>query len=563
MSIAAALIAYAFWNGLHRCGVARHLGLLENNINQTSASSAASILSAGLVAPIPALTLLTGTELAWSALAIWIFCVSLLGVFVALAIRRQMLFAEDLPFPNGVATAETVREIYAEGREAFRRIRILGTGIFLSGTLKLLTSISSLISSLKFPATVGFSAPAAVSAQGVQTVSLTNLGIAINPSLLLIGFGAIIGPRVGISLVLGAVLAWLWIGPVGLAKGWISPGPNDPTSSWFETMNEWLLWPGVTLMVVASLASVAISLGQGLRSRWQQNLDENASENSTSEVSELPGKSPFRNPYFIVGLLIASIGVIACQYAFFAIPIWTGFLAVILTFVLAVVAARVSGETGIPPIGALGKITQLSFGVIAPGNVTTNLMAANVTGGAAGQCSDLLHDFRTGQLIGASAHLQTMAQCFGILSGALFGSAAYLILIPDPASMLISEEWPAPAVVTWKAVAEVMRDGLHTFPPASLPAMVIAGGIGVVLAILEKCLRGNWRKFVPSAPSIGFAFIIPASLSLTMGLGSILAILVTILSPEWKKRYLIVLAAGFVAGESLMGVCESLISLLS
>jgi hypothetical protein len=34
---------------------------------------------------------------------------------------------------------------------------------------------------------------------------------------------------------------------------------------------------------------------------------------------------------------------------------------------LAMVAARVSGETGITPIGAIGKITQLSFG--APGNI--------------------------------------------------------------------------------------------------------------------------------------------------------------------------------------------------
>ena len=60
MSIVAALLAYGFWNlGARRLG-ARPFGLLENNINQTTASSSASIISGGLVAPIPALTLLGG-----------------------------------------------------------------------------------------------------------------------------------------------------------------------------------------------------------------------------------------------------------------------------------------------------------------------------------------------------------------------------------------------------------------------------------------------------------------------------------------------------------------------
>ena len=60
MSIVAALLSYGFWNLAAAPLGARHWGLLENNINQTTASSAASIISGGLVAPIPALALLTG-----------------------------------------------------------------------------------------------------------------------------------------------------------------------------------------------------------------------------------------------------------------------------------------------------------------------------------------------------------------------------------------------------------------------------------------------------------------------------------------------------------------------
>ena len=60
MSITAALLGFGFWQAAIRLLGLRKFNVLENNINQTAASSGASISSAGLVAPIPALTMLTG-----------------------------------------------------------------------------------------------------------------------------------------------------------------------------------------------------------------------------------------------------------------------------------------------------------------------------------------------------------------------------------------------------------------------------------------------------------------------------------------------------------------------
>src|SRR5690606_17321381 len=125
---------------------------------------------------------------------------------------------------------------------------------------------------------------------------------------------------------------------------------------------------------------------------------------------------------------------------------------------------RVSGETGITPVGPMGKVTQLAFGVIAPGNPAANLMSANVTGGAASQCADLLHDLKTGHILGATAKLQAFGQVMGSLAGAVVGSAAYLALIPDPKRQLLTAEWPAPAAAAWKAVAEVFMKGLEAMP---------------------------------------------------------------------------------------------------
>tara|TARA_R100000027_G_scaffold67699_1_gene67926 strand:- start:5650 stop:7473 length:1824 start_codon:yes stop_codon:yes gene_type:complete len=566
MSIAAALLSYGLWNGLHHFGIGRRWGLLENNINQTSASSAASIISAGLVAPIPALTILTGKEFTYGILAVWVFTVSFTGIIIALGLRRQMLVEEKLPFPNGVATAETIREMYGEGRDAVIRLTYLASAALISALWKGIGAFIYPITSLGLPSTWGLSTSNAVAASGLTSLSFRNLGFVLDPSLLMIGFGAIVGMRVGISLLFGGFLAWMVLGPMAINLEWIyPPDPSDPNASWFSAMLEWLLWPGITIMLLSSLTSFAFSLKR-IAKGWLEQIKA-SSEGRTAknlDPEELPGGRlhiPWK--WFWIGLAIALVASTIAQNAIFNIPVWLGILAVLLTFVLAVVAARVSGETGIPPIGALGKITQLTFGALSPANTTVNLMAANVTGGAAGQCSDLLHDLKTGMLVGARLKLQAIAQVFGILSGALAGTAAYFILIPNPAEMLLTPEWPAPAVATWKAVAEVLAEGFHTIPTGCVPAMVIAGIVGIALACCEKLVPEKSRHWVPSGPSIGLAFVIPASISISLFLGALLAMIIGLFAPNWRKKYIIVIAAGLVAGESLMGVLESLISLLT
>ena len=207
MSIAAGLLAVGAWRLAEKGLGARPFGMRENNINQTAASSAASIISGGLVAPIPALTLLTGTELAWPALAVWVFAVSILGVVVAAGLRRQMIEHENLAFPAGLATAETLKRIHGKGREQGARLRALLAAAGVSGGLKLVMDLAVTVPRLALPGSLPGTLP-----------SLKNLGLALDPSLLMIGFGALIGLRAGLSLLLGAVIAWGILGPWAVAR---------------------------------------------------------------------------------------------------------------------------------------------------------------------------------------------------------------------------------------------------------------------------------------------------------------------------------------------------------
>ena len=562
MSIAAALLSMGFW-GLARRSVGDRVppwGLLENNINQTAASSAASIISAGLVAPIPALTILTGVTLDWPTLSIWLLSVSLIGVLVGLALRRQMLEVQQLPFPAGTATAETVREIYAAGSEAATRIRWLLGGGLLSGGVKLTVDLyARLTGSLpQLGPAVG------LGSLGLPTVTTRSLGFLLDPSLLMVGFGAICGLRVGLSMLLGAVLAWGVLAPWLFASGRL-PVPAEATGSVFGEAVEFLLWPGVAMMVVAALVSFGYSLPGFVRSLLGGQHRPHAASDAVNAVDEQPTQDvgpgvPWS--WLAAGLVAVTVATTVAQTTIFGISPWMGVLAVGLTFVLAVVAARVSGETGIPPIGALGKVTQLTFGLINPASVTENLMTANVTGGAAGQCSDLLHDLKTGLLVGASVRAQALAQCLGVLVGSLAGSAAYLVLVPDPAAMLLTPEWPAPAVATWMAVAELFRDGLEAAPQGALAASLVGGVAGAALAVLQQHLPRQWAAVLPSPVSIGLAFVIPAWNSLSLFLGAVAAEVATRSGGTAARRLILPVAAGLVAGESLTGVGAAVVTLL-
>lgn len=525
MSIIALLIGFALWQGLAGRRENRPAWTLhESNINQTVASAAASIVSGGLVAPIPAYTLLTGHQLDPVPMMAWVFSVSFLGIWIAWYLRPALLNDHGLKFPEGMATLETLQQIYNHGREAMARIKVLCSAALLSGLVKWIDGFVWAIP------------------RWAPTPALERLTFTLDPSLMLIGFGSIIGIRVGLTLLIGAALAWGGLAPWLIEHALVVLAP-DASGPQFAALVEWLLWPGVSLMVCATLASLMVRLFRVPR-RTPANL-------------RVPRARVRLTPWPVTGLLLSIVLIVTLQALLFGIDWWMALLSIPLAVCLAVVAARVVGATGIAPIGAIGKLSQLSFGLIAPGQVAINLMSANTAGGAAGQSTDLMNDFKVGLAIGATAHKQLVAQCIGIFIGSVVGVLVYLVLIPDPQALLLTEQWPAPAAATWKAVAQTLTQGLGALPLELRWAIVAGSGVGVLLGALDSLLPQRAARWLPSTAALGLAFILPASISLMMGLGAVVTWLVSCRWPSVTERFAITAAAGLIAGESIMGVAAS------
>ena len=528
-SIIAAVLGFAFFAMFKQ-----RLSVLETNITQTAGSAAGQMASAGgLVAAIPAMELL-GHQLPWTSLVLWTFSVAFLGVFFAVPLRRQMVEVDKLRFPTGTATAETILAMVSEAGDALAKARVLiwsgvGAGLF--------TLAYHFVPELESPpihewVNIGF----------LTLAATWTFKVYLGPSLF--GAGLLIGPRVVFSLVGGAILAWGVLGPFVQSQAW-APGA---VMSYGDGPRGWLLWPGVALMVSEALTTLALSwrtFGRALRLPTKTNI---ANANSDREIPAT---------WWIGGLVAGTVLTAVVANHLFGIAWYFTLLAVALSSILAIVAVRSTGETDINPVGGMGKVTQLVYGGLAPGQMTTNLMTAAITGAGASQSADMMQDLKTGHLLGAEPRKQFIAQLIGICAGVVLVVPVYRIF--SSAYEIGGDRLPAPAAFAWKAMAELLANGFEALPPHAGTAVIAGACLGIMFPLLRKI--DSLKAYVPSGLAFGIAFIIPAYYSFVMFYGLLAWFIWKIVSPKTVNQFNFAVASGLIAGEGLMGIVNAVLTL--
>lgn len=554
VTITACIIAFAVFRTLEAffASVRRNpFTILENYTMSSAASAAGYMSSAGLVSAIPALYLATGRQLAWWEMMTWLGALSTLGVFMAVPLKRQLINIDKLPFPTGLATAETLKSMHTAGQAAMAKARALLYAAVFGAVIALWrdglpviaawfqSSSESLSRQIERVAMPDVFPLLPRSSWASSLLDRTTIGF--EGSMIMIGAGAIMGIRVGASLLLGAIVYFGIIGPRLIDAGITDPGYDK------MGINAWTLWPATAMMVTSGLLSFVLRWRTVLRAfqGLATMLGGSAKDDPLADV-EVPGS------WFVAGTVASGAACVLLGHFVFDITWWMGILAVLLTFVLSIVAARATGETDITPIGAMGKIVQLVYGVIAPASMTTNLMTANITAGAAAHSADLLTDLKSGYLLGGNPRKQTISQLFGVLAGTLVCVPVYA-LVADP-ERLGSVQMPAPSAKVWQGMAEMMAKGLDALPRGALTAAIIGGAIGIVLILAEEFAPKRYRKWIPSPIGLGIAGVIPAFNSISMFIGALIAFIIAKRNPAVDRAYTIPVSSGLIAGESLMGV---------
>lgn len=536
-SITAAIagwMVFRVWSAATR---SERFTVLENNTMQTAASAAGAMAGAGMVNVIPALMQMTGRRLSALEIAAWLIPVAFLGVCFAVPLKRQLVDKENLRFPSGIAAAETTLALHGEGLGAATKAKALfGAGLlgallnFVRGGLELIPE-----SLPKVGPAVGGHSFAKLTLQG-------------DMNLLSVGAGALIGLRTTAWMAVGATICWGGLVPWVVNRGYVAVPPSAP--SYFSRAVKWCMWPGVTMLVVASLVSFAFRARSIVQAfRGLKTLKRDLSIHGSAGDVEVPMR------WVLWGLAVAAPMVVAVQHRVFHMHPAQTVLAMVLSALLALVGTRVMGETDVNPIGAMGKVTQLLFAVVAPGNPQANLTAAGVTSAAANGCGDMMQDLKTGRVLGASPRWQFPAQLVGVVTGGVVTVVVFLKAFPLD---LIGTKYPAPAVQTWKAMAELLTKGIANLPPYTPHAMGVAAALATIFSLMGELGSPRVKRWVPSATGLGLSFILPASNTFTFLVGAVLAELVGWRWPKRAESSTIAVASGLIAGESVMGVAVAL-----
>ena len=544
VTITATIVAFAFFSALKRAGlISRPFSVLENNAVASIASSGGWMTGGGNMAALPALLLLTGQRPAGLAMFAWFALIASLGVFVAIPLKRQFIDVEKLPFPMSVATAEALKAMHASlplprgaeplGATALGGKEGRGEGRTLAGSPAKLLLRAGLVASLF---TLWRDTHLAWSIPGRLTLAGW---LGFDVSVVLAGGGSLMKPRTAFSLLLGAVLTWGVLVPLLL------------TSGEFKTAVQFTLWPAAALLASSALTGLALQwrmLGRGL-DELRLVLRQRAA----------PSKTEAPTWWFFAGFAVLAPPLVGLMWWLFGVPLWAGALAMPLALLVGVISARVTGETDVTPTKAMGPLTQLVAGVALPANVTANVMSANVTAGVGLHAADLLSDLKTGWVLGADPRKQVYAQFLGLLVGAAVVVPAFNLLVPD-ASVLGSEQFPAPAVMVWAGVSKVLALGVTGLPAFAKEAMGLAALLGVALVLLEARVKEPRKKWIPSASALGIAMVLPAATALTMVAGALLGMFAR---RRWTEASLTPVASGLIAGESVTGVVMALIRVLT
>jgi len=544
-SIPAAVISFAVLRWF------RQANILENNLIQTAASAGES-LAAGMIFTLPALIMLGAwEEFDYIQGTLLITLGGILGVLIAVPLRKALLDHPELTFPEGRATAEVLKAGYSR-----------------PGAVRALFSAAALAAVFKILQTgLGVAANSVTLAYQNSKV-LFGFGADLSAALLAVGF--IVRLRIASLMLIGGVLVWIIIMPlysVWHLNEFISVG-QTPIDTAFNMWSKDLRFIGVGAMLVAGFWVLILALKpvwQSIKASLQASPDAAQKEFSSKRI------------FILIGLL--AVPIVYVQSSMIdqvAILIFALVFALVASFLFSTVAAYMAGLVGSSnnPISGVTIATvfiaalclYFIMDITSGEDGFTEAMQLNAAGltiiiaaivcCAAAIAGDTMQDLKAGQIVGASPKLQTWMQIIGVIAAGvillpiltlLFEAYGFVGFYPRE-GMEASQALAAPQASLMKSVAlGVFSGGLHW------NLIYFGMGIAVIIILIDLGLR--WRNKLLRIPvmAVAVGMYLPITLSVPIFIGGVLAHLLR-RSSAAKQQDATLFASGLIAGEALIGI---------
>ena len=552
----------------------KDVSILENNAVQTMASAGES-LAAGVIFTVPAMLVIgLWDDIQWFDTLAIATLGGLLGTMFTIALRRLFIVEEALPYPEGVACREVLVAGEEGGEGALAIVYALGIGAIYGLMVKGFHVTHHTVESA-----VGFLG--------------TRLYAGMDLSIALLSVGYIVGIRIASYIFLGGVIGFGLLVPMyGLIHGW----PNSETlvDGFYDIWASQIRYVGVGAMVVGgvyTLWSMRKTIITGL-SKALIKTEDGDDEQLRTEID-----LPLDKVIMFCGVLVVftflfywwstgSLGLALAGALFLAVVAF--FFAAVAGYIAGVVGSSNSPVSGMTiatllfTVALVWIVGDLILGLGREELMLATLLIAAVVASSAAIAGDVMQDLKTGHMVGATPWRQQIAELIGVITGAIVIGPT-LALLHD--AFQISKTACANTNLNLAVADQYDCSNALFAPQAELIGAIIQGAfvgnlnlpmvtLGAMIAIVLIYLK------MP-VMSVAIGIYLPLGLSVPIMLGGIISYFAlrtahyrvdgrldihptkeAISAAKEVENRGVLIGAGFIAGESILGVLIAVLIVL-
>ncbi|MAH40733.1 MAG: oligopeptide transporter, OPT family [Verrucomicrobiales bacterium] len=540
----------------------KDVSILENNAVQTMASAGES-LAAGVIFTVPALLVMNiWTEIQWMETLIIATLGGLLGTMFTIALRRLFIVEEALPYPEGVAC----REVLVAGEEGG------------DGALAILYALS--IGGIYGLMVKGFEVTHHT-VEGAVSFMSTRLYAGMDLSVALLSVGYIVGIRIASFIFFGGVLGFGLLVPMyGLIYGW--PNTTSLVKGFYVIWETQVRYVGVGAMVVGgiyTLWSMRKTIITGLSKAFVK------SEEGATELLRTEQDLPMNRVFMVCGALVvltfffywwATESFILAMAGALFLAFVAFFFAAVAGYIAGVVGSSNSPVSGMTiatllfTVGLVYIVGDVFLGMAKQDLMYATLLIAAIVASSAAIAGDVMQDLKTGHMLGATPKRQQVAEIIGVLTGAVvIGPVLSLLHNAFRISQTACQLNPLPDDPD-------CTNALFA-PQAELIGAIVQGAFGgdlnIQMVLLGAALAVALIRLQMPVMSVAIGIYLPLGLSVPIMTGGIISHILLrsahlrvdgVLREHPSEQAIeaakevesrgVLIGAGFIAGESIMGV---------
>ncbi len=356
-----------------------------NEINVThTIMSAGAMTAGGMAFTLPGIYILNPqATVNFTQLLVVVLGGVLLGLIFTALIRNYFVVSKALPYPIGVAAADTVMA----GDEGGKKSLLLFSSLGAAGLFTVFRDALKIIPATFFNA---------------KMMSYGSFGgIWLSP--MLIGVGYIIGP-----LYIGVWFLGALIGDFGVLIGGVNAG----------------FWDGALAANIKSSLGIGLMVGSGGGIIIKGILP---------KAKEIFGPMFKRKGGGIINLRWAPLAMLVLAFIFTTVcqmGLLASFVTIIGVWLATSMSAQVVGQAGINPMEVFGIIVLLAVKALSPGLSQISIFfAAAIVAVACGLAGDVMNDFKSGHILKSDPKAQWLGACIGGLVGAFVAVGVFYVIV--------------------------------------------------------------------------------------------------------------------------------------